>query len=168
MSSVLSKDGTSIVFDKIGFGPAVILVAGAFSYRMYQGSMELTQLLSRNFTVYNYDRRGRGVEAVANAVDLAGELLVGLNPAGGDAVGEREHVEKDAALERRFQPVVVDQPKLTLIVHAASDSGTPKAASVRLGFSEPDEQALPADTARPAASKRISCAAALTPGMVMA
>src|SRR5215213_1915998 len=60
MQKVISKDGTPIAFDKTGQGPAVILVAGAFSYRKYVGSLELAELLSKNFTVYNYDRRGRG------------------------------------------------------------------------------------------------------------
>ena len=33
MSTVTSKDGTKIAFDKVGSGPAVILVNGAMSYR---------------------------------------------------------------------------------------------------------------------------------------
>lgn len=60
MQTVISKDGTKIAYDKIGQGPALILVAGAFSYRKYPAQMQLTELLSTHFTVYNYDRRGRG------------------------------------------------------------------------------------------------------------
>jgi pimeloyl-ACP methyl ester carboxylesterase len=60
MQSVISKDGTTIAYDKIGRGPAVILVAGAFSYRKYPGSVQLADLLAKHFTVFNYDRRGRG------------------------------------------------------------------------------------------------------------
>src|SRR2546430_2935002 len=60
MQSVISKDGTKIAYDQVGQGPAVILVAGAFSYRKYPGSVQLADLLAKHFTVFNYDRRGRG------------------------------------------------------------------------------------------------------------
>lgn len=60
MYSVISKDGTKIVYDKSGQGQALILVAGAFSYRKFPGQVQLAHLLSEHFTVYNYDRRGRG------------------------------------------------------------------------------------------------------------
>ena len=33
MKTVTSKDGTTIAFDQLGEGPAVILVAGALIYR---------------------------------------------------------------------------------------------------------------------------------------
>ena len=39
------------------------------------------------------------------------------------------------------------------------------AAITALAFSVPDEQALPADTANPARSKRTSCAADCIPGI---
>jgi pimeloyl-ACP methyl ester carboxylesterase len=60
MSSVRSADGTAIAYDKIGVGPPVILVGGAFSYRKYPRSVELAELLAEQFTVFNFDRRGRG------------------------------------------------------------------------------------------------------------
>src|SRR5436305_8390809 len=61
MQTVTSQDGTKIAFDKIGSGPAVILVNGAIAYRAFNPSMaQLAELLGKNFTVYNYDRRGRG------------------------------------------------------------------------------------------------------------
>ncbi|MCM3127942.1 alpha/beta fold hydrolase [Paenibacillus provencensis] len=60
MHFAISKDGTQIAYDKKGNGPAVILVTGAFSYRKFPAQVELTDLLSEQFTVYNYDRRGRG------------------------------------------------------------------------------------------------------------
>lgn len=59
-SIVISKDGTRIAYDKIGQGPAVILVAGALCSRTFWSGPGLARLLARNFTVYNYDRRGRG------------------------------------------------------------------------------------------------------------
>lgn len=60
MYTVPSKDGTKIAYDKTGQGPALILVGGAFSYRKFSGLLKLAFLLSEHFTVYNYDRRGRG------------------------------------------------------------------------------------------------------------
>lgn len=58
METVTSKDGTSIAFDQSGEGPAVILVLGAFNERAT--GMPLAKFLERHFTVFNYDRRGRG------------------------------------------------------------------------------------------------------------
>ena len=60
MQSVISRDGTTIAYDMTGQGPAVILVAGAFSYRKYPGSVQVADLLAKRFTVFNYDRRSRG------------------------------------------------------------------------------------------------------------
>jgi len=61
MQTVTSKDGTTIAFDKVGSGPAVILINGAIAYRAFDPSMaQLAELLGQHFTVYNYDRRGRG------------------------------------------------------------------------------------------------------------
>lgn len=58
MQTVTSKDGTTIAYEKIGSGSVVILTTGATGTRMYD--TELAKLLSSNFTVYYYDRRGRG------------------------------------------------------------------------------------------------------------
>lgn len=61
MSTITSLDGTTIAFDKVGSGPAVILINGAMSYRAFDPTLaQLADLLSEHFTVYNYDRRGRG------------------------------------------------------------------------------------------------------------
>src|SRR5579859_7439242 len=60
MKTAISQDGTSIAYDQVGQGPAVIFVTGAFSYRKYPGSVQLADLLAKHFTVFNYDRRGRG------------------------------------------------------------------------------------------------------------
>jgi dihydrofolate reductase/alpha-beta hydrolase superfamily lysophospholipase len=55
---VHSSDGTAIAFDRLGDGPPVILVGGALQDRM--GNAQLAALLAPLFTVFNYDRRGRG------------------------------------------------------------------------------------------------------------
>ena len=58
--NVTSQDGTTIAYDRTGAGEPLVLIAGAFSYRRYPGQVKLAELLSSQFTVYNYDRRGRG------------------------------------------------------------------------------------------------------------
>src|SRR5690349_3668457 len=60
MDKVVSKDGTPIAYDRTGEGPAVILVAGALSVRNDPIVAHLAELLAQQFTVFNYDRRGRG------------------------------------------------------------------------------------------------------------
>lgn len=58
MEKVISADGTSIAYDRLGDGPAVVLVCGGSVDRM--SNAPLAALLAQNHTVYNYDRRGRG------------------------------------------------------------------------------------------------------------
>jgi pimeloyl-ACP methyl ester carboxylesterase len=60
MKTVTSADGTTIAYDRTGSGPAVILIGGAFGDRHEPTVAGLARALSPNFTVYNYDRRGRG------------------------------------------------------------------------------------------------------------
>jgi pimeloyl-ACP methyl ester carboxylesterase len=62
-SQVLSKDGTAIAFDRIGAGPAVILIDGALCYRGMGQSGKLANLMAQRFTVFTYDRRGRGASS---------------------------------------------------------------------------------------------------------
>jgi pimeloyl-ACP methyl ester carboxylesterase len=59
----LSKDGTAIAFDRIGHGPAVILIDGGLCYRGMGQSGRLANLMAQHFTVFTYDRRGRGVSS---------------------------------------------------------------------------------------------------------
>ncbi|HSJ55589.1 MAG TPA: alpha/beta hydrolase [Anaerolineae bacterium] len=58
--TVTSKDGTIIAFDRVGRGPVVILVDGAMGSRDGWGLRPLAERLAGHFTVYTYDRRGRG------------------------------------------------------------------------------------------------------------
>jgi pimeloyl-ACP methyl ester carboxylesterase len=57
---VRSADGTRIAFERSGDGPPVILVEPALHYRDFSSFTGLVPLLSREFSVYAYDRRGRG------------------------------------------------------------------------------------------------------------
>src|SRR5947199_6861992 len=58
MRTVISKDGTALAFDQSGQGPALILVAGATATRLAEAA--LSAHLAPHFTVFAYDRRGRG------------------------------------------------------------------------------------------------------------
>src|ERR1700716_579638 len=60
MDTVTSPDGTTIAYDQQGEGPALILVDGALTTRASGSKPELAKLLAPHFTVYAYDRRGRG------------------------------------------------------------------------------------------------------------
>ena len=56
--TVTSADGTAIAFDQLGEGPPVVMVVGAFNTRATTGP--LAAALQDRFTIFNYDRRGRG------------------------------------------------------------------------------------------------------------
>lgn len=60
LETVRSVDGTSIAFDRLGRGPALILVAGALGTSRQAMGTSLATLLAPHFTVFNYDRRGGG------------------------------------------------------------------------------------------------------------
>ena len=97
MSRVTSKDGTTIAYERSGTGPALIIVDGALCSRAFGPSPKLAPLLARHFTVYTYDRRGRGgsgdtqpyspareVEDIAALIETAGgsASLLGLSSGG--------------------------------------------------------------------------------------
>jgi len=60
MGTVISRDGTEIAFERSGSGPALIVVDGALCHRAFGPSRGMAKQLSQHFTVYVYDRRGRG------------------------------------------------------------------------------------------------------------
>lgn len=76
-----SKDGTRIAFEKAGSGPAVIVISGALSHRGLYRDQTFPARLSEHFTVYLYDRRGRGEStdaqpyAVEREIEDIGALL---------------------------------------------------------------------------------------------
>jgi pimeloyl-ACP methyl ester carboxylesterase len=60
MPTVTSKDGTTIAYSVLGSGPALVLVDGALCSRNFGPMPGYSKLLTDAFTVYWYDRRGRG------------------------------------------------------------------------------------------------------------
>lgn len=85
---VTSADGTSIAFERSGAGPALIAVDAAGSYRDFRPFPPPVELLAERFTVYVYDRRGRGAStdtppyAIEREVD---DLAALIAEAGGSA-----------------------------------------------------------------------------------
>ncbi len=83
MNTVTSKDGTSITYDLLGSGQPVVLVSGGSVDK--SSNAGLAEKLAPHFSVYNYDRRGRGksgytqpyavereVEDIEAVIDAAG------------------------------------------------------------------------------------------------
>jgi pimeloyl-ACP methyl ester carboxylesterase len=86
MNDLSLNDGTPIAFDQSGEGPPIILVVGAFNERSTGAPLAAT--LSQSFTVFNYDRRGRGAsgDSVAYApLREIEDLDVLITEAGGQA-----------------------------------------------------------------------------------
>jgi pimeloyl-ACP methyl ester carboxylesterase len=94
MSQVTSKDGTAIAYERVGDGPPLILIDGALCSRAFGPMPKLAPPLAQKFTVYFYDRRGRGesgdtapytkdreIEDLAALIGTAGgaAALVGLS-----------------------------------------------------------------------------------------
>jgi pimeloyl-ACP methyl ester carboxylesterase len=144
MSMVQSSDGTPIAYTKSGNGPALILVDGAFCYREFGPSAKLARELEPHFTVYSYDRRGRGqsgdtepyavdreVEDIAALVEEAGgsAFVYGISSGAALALEAADHVpgiEKVAAYEPPFVveqsgPVLPDDFLPTLNEHVAAN-----------------------------------------------
>jgi len=90
MHTTTSRDGTTIAYDGDGDGDGdpLVLVGGAFSYRRYPGLVKLAGLLGTHFTVYSYDRRGRGDSGDAKPYAIEREiddLAAMISAAGGHA-----------------------------------------------------------------------------------
>src|SRR5580698_612649 len=60
MHTLSSPDGTTIAYDQQGRGTALIVVDGALTVHSSGSGSELARLLAPHFTVYGFDRRGRG------------------------------------------------------------------------------------------------------------
>lgn len=85
MSFVTSKDGTRIGYETLGQGPPLVIVWGAMGARDSPFTKAMREELAKSFTVYDYDRCGRGdsgdrptysvqkeIEDLAAVVDAAG------------------------------------------------------------------------------------------------
>ena len=59
MQATTSKDGTRIAFNKIGTGPALLILGGSLADHQFYAP--LAEAMAPRFTVYSLDRRGRGL-----------------------------------------------------------------------------------------------------------
>ena len=88
MPTTRSADGTLIAFETLGQGPPILLVDGALCHRGFGPMKEIAGLLKDRFTVYIYDRRGRGESGDTPPWTLEHEvedILALLHKAGGSA-----------------------------------------------------------------------------------
>lgn len=88
MPFVTSKDGTRIGYSMVGSGAAIVLVDGALCWRASGPSGPLAEQLEDRFTVYTYDRRGRGESGDTKPYAIAREaedLEAVIDAAGGRA-----------------------------------------------------------------------------------
>jgi pimeloyl-ACP methyl ester carboxylesterase len=124
METVVSRDGTSIAFDRTGQGPPVILVGGAFQHRAIDlTAARLAGLLGPRLTVFHYDRRGRGdsgdtapyavereIEDLEALIAAAGgsARLVGISSGGALALEAARHGLAVVSLAVFEPPFIVD------------------------------------------------------------
>jgi pimeloyl-ACP methyl ester carboxylesterase len=158
---VVSADGTRIAFQRQGTGPALILADGALCYRGQGPNGALADLLAAHFTVYTYDRRGRGesgdtapytvereIEDLHALVKEAGGIpyLYGISSGGAlalDAVNAGLPVRKLALYELpyvvdRSRPIIPADYESTMDAHvAAGERGKAVALFMRTGVALP-------------------------------
>jgi pimeloyl-ACP methyl ester carboxylesterase len=88
MPTVTSRDGTAVAYESTGSGPALVLVDGALCSRAFGPSEDLAKVFAPHFTVYRYDRRGRGESGDAPEYSVEREvddLAAVIEAAGGSA-----------------------------------------------------------------------------------
>lgn len=122
VSGVKSQDGTTIAYDRSGSGAPLIVVDGALCSRAFGPSPKLARLLAQHFTVFTYDRRGRGqsgdapqysaereIEDIAALIGEAGgsASLLGLSSGGALAL---EAAASGVAIDNviAYEPPYVD------------------------------------------------------------
>jgi pimeloyl-ACP methyl ester carboxylesterase len=90
IEEVSSRDGTRIILESRGTGPAVVIVDGPATSRSFAPSMKFASLLADKFTVYTYDRRGRGASGATAPYSVEREvedLQAVITAVGGENVG---------------------------------------------------------------------------------
>jgi pimeloyl-ACP methyl ester carboxylesterase len=88
MTTTTSADGTKIAYTRAGSGPALVLVDGAMCYRGSSPNDALAKELAAHFTVYTFDRRGRGESGDAGPYAVEREIedvATLVKEAGGEA-----------------------------------------------------------------------------------
>lgn len=129
MLTTSSADGTVIAYDRIGSGPPLILVTGTFGFRKFPQTEKLAELLSRQYTVYNYDRRGRGdsgdsepyaIEREIDDLDAMLDACGGLAYVFGLSSGAALALEAAGQLRNKIRRLAVYQPPFELDLNKAA------------------------------------------------
>ena len=125
MHIVSSADATKIAYDRRGKGPALILVDGAMQARSSGSKPDLARLLAARFTVYCYDRRGRGdsgdtqpyavgreIEDLAALIDAAGGTACLYGHSSGASLAMESAVALGAQVSKlaMYEPPYNDDP----------------------------------------------------------
>jgi pimeloyl-ACP methyl ester carboxylesterase len=87
-TTATSADGTRIAYTRQGSGPALVLIDGALCSRAFGPHPSLATVLATDFTVYTYDRRGRGESTDTSPYAVRREvedLAAVIAEAGGEA-----------------------------------------------------------------------------------
>ena len=122
-----SADGTRIAYETVGTGPALVLVDGAMCQRAMGPARGLAAALRDSFTVYAYDRRGRGesgagesayhpdreIEDLEAVIEAAGGHAYALGTSSGAALALAA-AHRGAAIDRLVAyeaPFVVDDTR---------------------------------------------------------
>jgi len=125
VETLTSTDGTAIAYQQTGTGPALILVVGAFCDRSSTAS--LTPLLGPQFTVYEYDRRGRGGSSDSDEYSVDAEiddLAALIEVAGGSALVYGHSSGAALALEAAARGVPISRLAAYEPPYTAADDGT--------------------------------------------
>lgn len=88
MQTLRSQDGTTLAYDVYGSGPPLIYITGATCFRKFLPIVKDAKALAQTFTVYSYDRRGRGDSSDTQPYSMLRELedlLALIDRAGGKA-----------------------------------------------------------------------------------
>lgn len=114
--TVRSADGTTIAYERVGEGPAVMLVDAAGQFRGSSQMRDLATRLAGELTVYCYDRRGRGesTDTAPYAVDREVEDLHALVEAAGGSAAVYGH-SSGAVLALHAAAAGVAIPSLVLL-----------------------------------------------------
>ncbi|MGW4485691.1 alpha/beta fold hydrolase [Amycolatopsis sp. NPDC004368] len=88
MTTTVSADGTRLGYTRVGSGPALVLVDGALCYRGSTPNDAIAKELADRFTVFTYDRRGRGESGDTKPYEVEREVedvAAIVKEAGGEA-----------------------------------------------------------------------------------
>ncbi|MEJ3659143.1 alpha/beta fold hydrolase [Actinomycetes bacterium KLBMP 9759] len=134
---ITSKDGTTLAVERAGSGPGLVMIDPALGFSGFDNIRGLGELLTADFTVHTYDRRGRGSSgdtapyAVGREIE---DLAAVVEAAGGSA-----HVygfSSGALLALHAAAAGVPIDRLALFEPPVRAEGEPPDAAFTAGIAE--------------------------------